>query len=654
MSTATTLAAGDLAIDRELARVSDSFRFLLDLTPVDVEPNRDAFLRGEQKAPSFTYRQLEDEPDVLRTVLDDIAVGDVQDHTFGHLLRAKHRELVLQLDMLGARGSQDFLPLSIELYGTVAPGLLSQAESLLSALEPPAAAARGERLDAAGFVQLAEAELAHYRAVDPDIGVHVEIRPDASGIMVSGRDLIVGSSATVPVSRAHAVLQHEVGTHLLTYVNGTYQPIRVLAAGLAGYEETQEGLAVLAEHLVDGLSTFRLRQLAARVVAVHEMVTGRSFAEVHERLVEAGFPPGSAFTTTMRSFRAGGLTKDAIYLRGLLGLLEHLADGGTLDLLWLGKLSLEDLPLVGELADRGAIHGPRLLPRYPGGPGHRLTPGAGGGADQPCRADQERAMRIGFVVNDVQSEKAVYTTTRLALTATQMGHEVWYTGVGDFTYEPDGALSARLRSASKKQYKSLERYLADVQGGDGTEEQARLDELDVVLLRSDPADDAIDRPWAVTAGVAFGQLTSASGAFVMNDPCHLAHALNKAYFQHFPEAVRPRTLISRDEAAISSFVAEQGGKAVLKPLQGSGGSGVFLVSDEESPNLNQIIEAISRDGYVVAQEYLPEAEQGDVRVFVMNGNPLEHNGQIAAFRRVNEGPDLRSNMSVGGRRSRSR
>ncbi len=68
--TTTTLAASDLAIDRELARVSDSYRFLLDLTPVDVEANRDAFLRGVHTEPSFSYRELEDAPDVVRIVLD--------------------------------------------------------------------------------------------------------------------------------------------------------------------------------------------------------------------------------------------------------------------------------------------------------------------------------------------------------------------------------------------------------------------------------------------------------------------------------------------------------------------------------------------------------------------------------------------------------
>ena len=142
------------------------------------------------------------------------------------------------------------------------------------------------------------------------------------------------------------------------------------------------------------------------------------------------------------------------------------------------------------------------------------------------------------------------------------------------------------------------------------------------MLRNDPADDAETDPWRNNAGVAFGQLIASSGVLVVNDPTSLANALSKAYFQHFPEVVRPRTLISRDEAMIEEFISDLGGKAVLKPLQGSGGAGVFLVDRKEAPNLKQIIEAISRDGYVVAQEYLPEAVKGDVRMFVMNGQPL--------------------------------
>lgn len=61
-----------------------------------------------------------------------------------------------------------------------------------------------------------------------------------------------------------------------------------------------------------------------------------------------------------------------------------------------------------------------------------------------------------------------------------------------------------------------------------------------------------------------------------------------------------------------------------------------------------MIEAVSRDGYVVAQEYLPQAAQGDVRLFMMNGEPLRYKGRYAAFRRMRSGEDIRSNIHAGG------
>lgn len=257
-------------------------------------------------------------------------------------------------------------------------------------------------------------------------------------------------------------------------------------------------------------------------------------------------------------------------------------------------------------------------------------------------------MKIGFVVNDIATELAAYTTTRLALAATRRGHEVWLMGISNFVYEVDGSLSARARQGTPgKKYRSLERYLADVQRPD-VEEMIPLNEFDVVMLRYDPA-DTNDAPWAQTAGVAFGQLIAQSGVLVVNDPTSLTSALSKAYFQHFPELVRPRTLISRDEKRIVDFVDDLGGKAVMKPLQGSGGSGVFMVTGKESANQSQIVEAIARDGYVVVQEYLPKAKNGDVRMFVMNGEPLTIDGRIAAFRRRNSGKDIRSNMSIGAK-----
>ncbi len=258
-------------------------------------------------------------------------------------------------------------------------------------------------------------------------------------------------------------------------------------------------------------------------------------------------------------------------------------------------------------------------------------------------------MKIGFVVNKVADEDPGYTTIRLALSASRRGHDVWLIDVAGFSHEPGGSVKALARSAPGKKYRTEKAYLDKVQGDEGVVERIELDDLDVLMLRNDPAEDAVDRPWAVASGILFAQLAVARGVLVVNDPSSLASAVNKTYFQHFPEQIRPRTLVTRDEDAIKDFVDELDGTAVLKPLQGSGGAGVFLVSADESPNLNQMIEALSRDGYIVVQEYLEEAEKGDVRLFVMNGQPLEHEGKVAVFRRKNPTADMRSNMHAGGK-----
>jgi uncharacterized protein (TIGR02421 family) len=362
MTQADGLSASDLAIDRELADIALGYRFLLDVTPVNLIDARRRFF-DEGTPPEFRYRPLEDDVDIVASRLAKVDTHAVEDATLSHLLQAKHREVGLQIEMLRCRGSTDFLPLSTELYGAVSPILLAAADQLLDEIVVPPH--DGEQsLDAVAFAQLAEAELDRYRQACPDLDAHVEVRDDGSSVMVVNGDILIASTARFPASRVTALLQHEVGTHVVTYVNGTHQPLRLLAAGLAGYEETQEGLAVLAEHLVGGLTAARLRQLAARVVAVHEMVEGASFPDVHRTLVDAGVSRVPAFSIAARVFRSGGLTKDAVYLRGLIDLMAHLSAGGDLDVLWLGKMALADAPLVEQLRSRDMLHDAMLRPRY--------------------------------------------------------------------------------------------------------------------------------------------------------------------------------------------------------------------------------------------------------------------------------------------------
>lgn len=256
-------------------------------------------------------------------------------------------------------------------------------------------------------------------------------------------------------------------------------------------------------------------------------------------------------------------------------------------------------------------------------------------------------MRIGFVVNQIETEQPWYDTTLLTATAAQMGHTVYIMGLGDLAYYEQGSMGGQAVLAPSKKFKTLDNYLNSIQNDEAEKVQISSDDLDVLYLRSNPSEDVGDRFWAQNAGVVFGKIAMKNNVLVLNDPYSLLDTLNKMYFQHFPEKVRPRTIITRNPAEIKKFYEKEGGKVVLKPLQGSGGTDVFLL--DETTNLNQIVEAISRNGFVIAQEYLPAAKEGDTRVLLMNGKIFEINGKFAAIHRKNKSDDIRSNIHVGGK-----
>ena len=126
-----------------------------------------------------------------------------------------------------------------------------------------------------------------------------------------------------------------------------------------------EGLAVLSEYLVGGMSRPRLRLLAARVIAARSMLDGASFIDTFREL-NGSYNLGRrvAFTVAMRAYRGGGLSKDAVYLKGLRQILEYLGKGGELEPLFVGKISVEHIPIIRELQWRGVLTEPPLKPRY--------------------------------------------------------------------------------------------------------------------------------------------------------------------------------------------------------------------------------------------------------------------------------------------------
>jgi uncharacterized protein (TIGR02421 family) len=186
-------------------------------------------------------------------------------------------------------------------------------------------------------------------------------------MMVANGQLLISRNTSMARDRVEALLSHEVGVHLLTYFNGSGHGLQIFRSGLAGYEGAQEGLAVLAEYLAGGMTVARLRLLAARVLAVSGMLSGAGFADTFAMLAkEHGFSERNAFNIALRVHRGGGLAKDAIYLRGLFELLDHLSTGGSLDPFWQGKIASTHFATMQELSARGLLKAPRLMPQFLG------------------------------------------------------------------------------------------------------------------------------------------------------------------------------------------------------------------------------------------------------------------------------------------------
>ncbi|MEO6588256.1 MAG: flavohemoglobin expression-modulating QEGLA motif protein [Pyrinomonadaceae bacterium] len=360
-----TVAGAVWSADAELSALSDTFNYLLAVTPVNANQAYEEFKKCDfENDPLFHYRLLTIDPEDLKRKLYSISFDEIEDPTIVYLLREKRIELDRQITLIEDRNTPRFLYESLQLFPPVEDNLLNLAKEILNA--PKKSADSKEKLGADEIAKLAHAEIEYYQNIYPPMTAKVEIREDTPpGLMVSHGDLMIGQQTAISTSRINALLQHEIGTHCVTYFNGRAQPLKLLYSGLPGYEQLQEGLAVFAEYLVGGLNSARLRTLAARVIAVKGLTGGKTFTEVfHELHRDHKFSAKTAFNITMRVFRGGGLTKDAVYLRGLVDVLNYLKNGGDIETLFVGKMGPEHVSIIRELQWREVLHPAPIVPRF--------------------------------------------------------------------------------------------------------------------------------------------------------------------------------------------------------------------------------------------------------------------------------------------------
>lgn len=354
-------------IDQALAQESKKFDFLLMVTPLNAHEAWLQFKKDKYwKVPKFLYRPMHVDPDLVKRRLYNLRIEDIYDPTMAYIFRDKRSELDSMITMLADRGKEDFLHGSLQVFGNVSEKLYNSAMAILMMTEPENMSNKSEEwIGPAEFAKMAREEVRFLQQQNAEFNCPIRIREDISGVMVNRGALNISKEYKLTLNRAKALIQHEVGTHVVTYFNGRMQPLNLFSLGVPGYEELQEGLAVLSEYIVGGLNNNRLRIIAARVIAVQHMLLGNSFTECFTLLVDQfGFRPESAFQIVMRVYRGGGLTKDALYLKGIMELIQYLHEGHNVHLLMMGKIRKDYLPIIKDLLQREILIPPAITPRY--------------------------------------------------------------------------------------------------------------------------------------------------------------------------------------------------------------------------------------------------------------------------------------------------
>jgi glutathione synthase len=240
-------------------------------------------------------------------------------------------------------------------------------------------------------------------------------------------------------------------------------------------------------------------------------------------------------------------------------------------------------------------------------------------------------LSVAVLMDPIRAIKiAKDTTFAMLLEASRRGHALLYMEQGDLALR-DGEAWARLRPLTVKE---------DPSGWFSLGEPAwrPLGEIDIVLARKDPP---VDPQFIYDTMVL--ERAQRAGCKVVNDPRSLRDCNEKLFALDFPQCIVP-TLVSRDRDELKQFVARHG-EAVLKPLDGMGGRGIFRVKAGDS-NLNSMLETLL-DGarhFAIAQKYIPEITAGDKRILLIDGEPVPY-----ALARIPQGDEFRGNLAAGGK-----
>ena len=164
-----------------------------------------------------------------------------------------------------------------------------------------------------------------------------------------------------------------------------------------------------------------------------------------------------------------------------------------------------------------------------------------------------------------------------------------------------------------------------------------LAQFSCIWMRKDPP---VDEGYLYATHLL--EVAERKGVKVVNKPSSLRAWNEKLGALRYSHLMAPTIVASKVNDLINFAQANE--EVVIKPLGGKGGQGVIRLN-KNSPGSRAIIELITSQEQlpVMMQKFIPEVQNGDKRIIIVDGKPL------GAINRIPNKGDFRSNLAMGGK-----
>lgn len=348
-------------VDSQLFKVLKNFELLAYVNPINVRNEQRKFMKSNfTEEPVFKYSPIKIHPYELKQKLSSIATKRISDVSIRYMYEDVINSYFDKIDLLSELDSTKFLYNSLRYFQRPSQKDIRNAYYLLHLPSIPNEPKREPYLRIDEVLELFKTGLADY-GLDSKVELSERVIAQVM-VLNSKKKIVIRPDARFTEKQVNALIEHEIGVHMVTTENSSIQPLKVFNIGMPVNTETQEGLAILSEILSGNISLDRLKKLALRVLITDKMCSGASFVESFKFLNEdQGIGVHEAFTITTRVYRGGGFTKDYLYLSGLVKVLKFWRDGNDLSPLLIGKTSLNYYDLIREMIEREMLEKPKFI-----------------------------------------------------------------------------------------------------------------------------------------------------------------------------------------------------------------------------------------------------------------------------------------------------